>query len=141
MKYVLATMLLAFALSPITGAVAQTSSDSLVLPNIDLDEIDTRDKLLIELAQRLPSREDLYALEDEIIAAFEKSGSGTFDGAGAALDGTNATLFMYGKSSDAMFADIEPILRKFEFANGATIIRTRRKDDGSKQTLKAKIEW
>ena len=56
-------------------------------------------------------REEIFALEDRLIAAIDSAGVGEFDG--NEFGGGEAVLYMYGPDADALFEEVEPILREF----------------------------
>jgi hypothetical protein len=67
------------------------------------------------------SPESLFPLEDELISVLEDSGVGEFDGNEVALDGSAATLYMYGPDAERLFREVEPILRSSTLCRGATV--------------------
>ena len=56
-------------------------------------------------------REEIFALQDRLIAAIDGAGVGEFDG--NEFGGGEAVLYMYGPDADALFEVVEPILRAF----------------------------
>ena len=60
--------------------------------------------------------DDIFAVEDALKDAFEKSGVGIVDGHDIAVDGSHAIFYMYGPDAKAMFSVALPILQ----ANRAT---------------------
>jgi len=67
------------------------------------------------------SPEGLFPLEEELISALENSGVGEFDGDEVAVDGSAATLYMYGPDAERLFRAVEPILRNSPLCRGATV--------------------
>jgi hypothetical protein len=65
------------------------------------------------------SLDPLFALEQELIAALDGTDVGELDGNEIAVDGSDGFLFFYGADADALFALIEPILRKSAVMAGA----------------------
>ena len=65
------------------------------------------------------SLDPLFALEDELNEALEGTEAGELDGHEIAVDGSDGFLFLYGPDADALFAAIEPILRKSPLMPGA----------------------
>jgi hypothetical protein len=63
----------------------------------------------------------LYALEEELEAAIEKSGAGELDGHDIATDGSNGMIVMYGPDADLLFAVVEPVLCRSPIAQGANV--------------------
>ena len=66
-------------------------------------------------------REDLFELEDRLIAAIEEAAAGIFDG--NEFGGGECVLFMYGPDADRLFAAVEPVLRAYEPARGGWAIK------------------
>ena len=62
----------------------------------------------------------LFALEDKLIEALEKAGTGEFDGNEVAADGSDGFLYMYGPDADELFKTIKPILESVDFMKSAT---------------------
>lgn len=62
----------------------------------------------------------LFALEDQLIEALEKAGTGEFDGNEVAADGSDGYLYMYGPDAAALFKTVKPILESVDFMKGAT---------------------
>jgi hypothetical protein len=65
------------------------------------------------------SLDPLVALEDELEEALDGTGAGELDGHEIAVDGSDGLLFLYGPDADALFAAIEPVLRKSAVTLGA----------------------
>ncbi|HEY6198158.1 MAG TPA: hypothetical protein VI231_06100 [Candidatus Binatia bacterium] len=65
--------------------------------------------------------EDLSVLEDQIIEAIDQNEAGEFDGNEIAVDGSEATLYMYGPDADRLFAAVKPVLDSSPFMRGATV--------------------
>jgi len=63
----------------------------------------------------------LFALEDQLIEALEKTETGEYDGNEVASDGSDGYLYMYGPDADALFKTIKPILEASAFMKGATV--------------------
>ena len=64
---------------------------------------------------------DLFGLEDQLAAALKAAKAGEVDGNEV---GRNAwTVFMYGKSADAIFQVIRPVLRACPLSHGATVVK------------------
>jgi len=62
---------------------------------------------------------DLMTIEDELEAALEGRGLGEFDGNEIGADG--ATLFLYGRDAERLFAAIEPSLRAYPLCRNARV--------------------
>jgi hypothetical protein len=77
---------------------------------------DFADKFWTEESRSL---DPLFALEDELNAVLEGTDVGELDGHEIAVDGSDGFLFLYGPDADALFALIEPILRKSAVMAGA----------------------
>ena len=95
---------------------------------------DFADKFWTEGSQSLDA---LYALEDELIEALNGKNVGELDGHEIAIDGNDGFLFLYGPDADALFAVIEPILRKSPVMPGADA--TLRYGDPDTADLKQKL--
>ncbi len=65
------------------------------------------------------SLDALFALEDELTEVLEGTDAGELDGHEIAVDGSDGYLFLYGADADALFAAIEPVLRKSAVTRGA----------------------
>ena len=83
------------------------------------------------------SLDPLFALEDELESALEGTGVGELDGHEIAVDGSDGFLFLYGPDADALFALIEPILRKSAVMSGADA--TLRYGDPDEADLRQKV--
>jgi hypothetical protein len=68
------------------------------------------------------SPEDLSPLEDDLAAVLQESELGEFDGNEIAVDGTSATLYMYGPDADRLFERVEPTLRGSPLCRGAEVL-------------------
>lgn len=62
----------------------------------------------------------LYELEDELAEVVADAKVGELDGHEIAVDGGDATLFLYGPDCDRLFASIRSALNAREFMRGAT---------------------
>jgi hypothetical protein len=62
----------------------------------------------------------LFDLEDDLIVAIEAAGVGKFDGNEVAVDGSEASLYMYGPDADRLWEAVEPALRGCEWLKTAT---------------------
>jgi hypothetical protein len=65
-------------------------------------------------------RYDLATLEDELVAALERSGLGEFDGNEVGPGET--ALYLYGPNAGALFAGIEPVLRASPLCQNARVV-------------------
>jgi hypothetical protein len=65
----------------------------------------------------------LFALEDQLDHAIQKTMVGELDGNEVATDGSDGTLFMYGPDADVLFAAVRPILEAAPFMRGARVVR------------------
>ena len=83
------------------------------------------------------SLDPLFALEHELSAALDGTDVGELDGNEIAIDGSDGFLFLYGPDADALFALIEPILRKSAVMAGADA--TLRYGDPDEADLKQKL--
>jgi hypothetical protein len=83
------------------------------------------------------SLDALMALEDELEAALDGKNVGELDGNEIAVDGSDGFLFLYGPDADALFAVIEPVLRKSAVTPGADA--TLRYGDPDEADLKQKL--
>ena len=83
------------------------------------------------------SLDPLFALEHELTAALDGTDVGELDGNEIAIDGSDGFLFLYGPDADALFALIEPILRKSVVMAGADA--TLRYGDPDEADLKQKL--
>jgi hypothetical protein len=72
----------------------------------------------------------LFALEDQIMVAVKESGAGEYDG-NEIGEGT-FTMYIYGPSTERLFAVVRPILKKFHPPAGSYVIKRYGKP-GSKQ--------
>ena len=79
----------------------------------------------------------LLALEDELTDALDGTDVGELDGHEIAVDGSDGFLFLYGPDADALFAAIEPVLRKSAVTHGADA--TLRYGDPDDADLKQKL--
>jgi len=61
----------------------------------------------------------LFDLEDELDRAITSAGVGEYDGNEIAVDGGDASLYMYGPDADRLFAVVRPILETTDFTRGA----------------------
>ena len=95
---------------------------------------DFADKFWTEGSQSLDA---LYALEDELHDALDGQDVGELDGHEIAMDGSDGFLFLYGPDADALFAAIEPVLRKSAVTPGADA--TLRYGDPDEPDLKQKV--
>ena len=95
---------------------------------------DFADKFWTEGSQSL---DPLYALEDELIDALDGKNVGELDGHEIAIDGSDGFLFLYGPDADALFALIEPVLRKSPVMPGADA--TLRYGDPDQADLKQRL--
>ena len=77
---------------------------------------DFADKFWTEESQSLDA---LHALEDELTGALDGQEVGELDGHEIAVDGSDGFVFLYGPDADALFAAIEPVLRKSPVTSGA----------------------
>ena len=76
----------------------------------------------------------LFALEDKLIEALEKAGTGDYDGNEVAADGSDGFLYMYGPDADALFKTVKPILATVDFMKGATAtLRYGPPEDGTRE--------
>lgn len=83
------------------------------------------------------SLDPLFALEEELEEVLEGTGAGELDGHEIAVDGSDGLLFLYGPDADALFAAIEPVLRKSAVMLGAdaTLRYGEPGEDDAKQRL------
>jgi hypothetical protein len=95
---------------------------------------DFAEKFWTDEAQTLDA---LLALEDELSEALEGTEIGEVDGHEVAIDGSDGFLFLYGPDADALFAAIEPILRKSPVMAGADA--TLRYGDPDQEDLKQQL--
>ena len=77
---------------------------------------DFADKFWTEGSRSLDA---LHALEDELTGALDGQEVGELDGHEIAVDGSDGFVFLYGPDADALFAAIEPVLRKSAVTAGA----------------------
>jgi hypothetical protein len=118
-------------------AFAQDIGES-ILPN--LKPVNTRERLLVTLSKPMGDVRELYALEDEMIAALEISGVGNYDGDERAVDGSSTVLYFYGDKATDVLGVVTPILRKYPFGKGAIVEMRVKKGDGSEYVVQSKIE-
>jgi hypothetical protein len=64
----------------------------------------------------------LHQLEDELNAAAKAANVGELDGDEAALDGSQASIYMTARHADLLIKTIRPVLKTHEFARDAHII-------------------
>lgn len=64
---------------------------------------------------------DLLELEDQLATALKAAKAGKVDGNEVCQDAW--TVFMYGKSADALFQAIRPVLRACPHSHGATVVK------------------
>jgi hypothetical protein len=62
-----------------------------------------------------------HDLSDELIEAIEQAGAGEFDG--DEFGKGECVLYMYGPDADALFAAVEPVLRRSPLAHGGHVIK------------------
>jgi hypothetical protein len=118
-------------------AFAQDTGES-ILPN--LNPVNIRERLLVTLSKPLGDVKELYALEDEMIAALQASGVGDYDGDERAVDGSSTVLYFYGDKATKVLSVITPILSKYPFGKGAIVEMRVKKSDGSDDVVQRKIE-
>jgi hypothetical protein len=74
--------------------------------------------------QRLPNEvyaeHDLATLEDQLIEVIETRTLGEFDG--NEIRERESILYMYGPNAEALFAGIEPTLRKYPLCSNARVV-------------------
>ena len=63
----------------------------------------------------------MFALEEKLEAAIIAEDVGEFDGNEVAVDGSDATFFMYGPDADKLFGVVRPILETAPFMRGAKV--------------------
>ena len=63
----------------------------------------------------------LHDLEEKLTTALDASGAGELDGDEVSVDGTDAYIYIYGRSAKAIFDVIEPILVDEEMTQGAEV--------------------
>ena len=61
----------------------------------------------------------LFALEDELVAALEEVDAGEFDGNEMAADGSDGIRYLYGPDANKLFDAIKPVLESTDFMKGA----------------------
>lgn len=66
--------------------------------------------------------DDLFELEDQLEAAIEQEGVGEYDGNEVAVDGSEATLYMYGPDAERLFSVVRPILAPVPYMKGAEVL-------------------
>ncbi|GAA3010735.1 hypothetical protein [Actinokineospora diospyrosa] len=66
-------------------------------------------------------RKVIRALEHDISAAIDAAGTGEYDG--DEFGGGEVVLYMYGPDADALFATVEPLLRREPRFPGHAIVR------------------
>jgi hypothetical protein len=64
----------------------------------------------------------MFALEDQLERAINEARVGEYDGNEIAVDGSDATLYMYGPDADRLFAVVKPILESAAFMRGAKVV-------------------
>ena len=63
--------------------------------------------------------DELIDLEEKLGQLLEDSGLGRCDGNEIACEGTDGSLYFYGRSAEKIFAAIKPILQETEWMRGA----------------------
>jgi hypothetical protein len=64
--------------------------------------------------------DDLYTLEDQLIAVIEREALGEFDGNEIGEEG--AVIFMYGPDAERLYAGVEATLRSCPLCEGARVV-------------------
>ncbi len=83
-------------------------------------------------------REAIFAIEDLMSDAIERSTAGEFDG--HEFGEGECVLFMYGPEADRLFASIEPILKSSPLAAGGYAIK-RYGDASDPGSRKVRVTW
>lgn len=83
--------------------------------------------------------EPLMKAESQLAAAIEAAGVGQLDGYDVAVDGSNGRFFLYGPDADRLFEAAEPVLARFQFAKGATVMRRYGPPEKGVKTLETKL--
>jgi hypothetical protein len=65
----------------------------------------------------------LFTLEDALEAAISSSSVGEYDGHEVAMDGSDASLYMYGPNADKLLDVVRPILDSSPFMRGAKVTK------------------
>jgi hypothetical protein len=61
--------------------------------------------------------------ENELIKAVQEEGLGEVEGHELAVDGSEVVYYVYGPDADALFAAVEPVIRRFPAREGSYVIR------------------
>lgn len=81
----------------------------------------------------------LSKAESQLAAAIEAAGVGQLDGYDVAVDGSNGRFYLYGPDADRLLRAVEPVLARFEFAKGATILRRYGPPEKGVRTVETKL--
>lgn len=81
----------------------------------------------------------LLKAERQLAAAIDAAGVGQLDGYDVAVDGSNGRFFMYGPDADRLYDTVEPVLERFPFAKGATVMRRYGPPEKGVKTLETKL--
>ena len=65
----------------------------------------------------------VFNVEDDLTASVDGQGLGEVDGNDVALDGSEVIYYIYGPDADAIFAAVEPVIRRFPPGSGSYAIK------------------
>lgn len=93
------------------------AAEQSVAAGADSAAVDDEQAVLIRITELSDRDAGLDVVEDPIIEAIGRAGVGEFDGNEVGPDG--ATLYMYGPDADALWAAIEPEVRRAPLGAGS----------------------
>jgi hypothetical protein len=80
--------------------------------------------------------DEIERLEADLDAAITASGGGELDGHEIAIDGSRATVFMYGADADLLFGSVAPVLKAHRISeSGVATLRYGEADDPDAKEL------
>lgn len=75
------------------------------------------------LPKDIYERHPLAALEDQLVEALSRSGSGEYDG--SEVGPSETTLYFYGANAEALYRTIEPVVKGHPLCQGARVLIRR----------------
>ena len=79
-----------------------------------------KQSVIVEFYYGMDELDALHELALKLIRITEEARVGIYDGHETNMDGTDGTLFLYGKNAEMLFKAVKPELERTDFLKGAT---------------------